>query len=104
MTATRVELRIRRLVLDSADGVSRAALCAAVETELAVLLGLSPAGGPRAGSGPAGAAPAHLSEDVSAPVPAHVSAHVSTHVSVLGRHIARAVHRAMCEAEGESVS
>ncbi|SHI50495.1 hypothetical protein [Streptomyces sp. 3214.6] len=92
MTATRVELRIRRLVLDSADGVSRAALCAAVETELAVLLGLSPAGGPRAGHGPTGAALAYL------------SAHVSAHVSVLGRHIARAVHRAMCEAEGEGVS
>jgi hypothetical protein len=100
MTATRVELRIRRVVLDSADGVSRAALCAAVETELAVLLGLSPAGGPRAGHGPTGAGPAHLSAHVSAPAHSHVSAHVST----LGRHIARAVHRAMCEAEGEGVS
>lgn len=98
MTATRVELRIRRLVLDSADGVSRAALCAAVETELAVLLGLSPAGGPRAGHGPTGAAPTHLSAHASAPT------HVSAHVSALGRDIARAVHRAMCEAEGEGVS
>ncbi|MFI5793144.1 hypothetical protein [Streptomyces sp. NPDC051677] len=92
MTTTRVELRIRRLVLDSADGVSRAALCASVEAELAVLLGLSPAGGDRVEHGPTGAAPSHA------------SAHASAHVSALGRHIARAVHRAMGEAEGEGVS
>lgn len=81
MTTTRVDLRIRRLVLDSAAGVSRAALCAAVEAELAVLLGLSP--------GPA---------DVPAPVP------VDFEVAALGRHIARAVHRAMGVPEGEGAS
>lgn len=83
MTTTRVDLRIRRLVLDSAAGVSRAALCAAVEAELAVLLGLSP--------GPA---------DV--PAPALVP--VDFEVAALGRHIARAVHRAMGEPEGEGAS
>ncbi|MFB7276252.1 hypothetical protein ACFCZV_04005 [Streptomyces hydrogenans] len=44
MTAARVELRIRRLELDAATTPSRAALCAAVEAELAVRLGLAPAG------------------------------------------------------------
>ena len=77
MTTTRVELRIRRLVLDSATGVSRTALCAAVEAELAVLLGLSPG-------------------------PAHVP--VDSGVAALGRHIARAVHRTMTETEGEGES
>ncbi|MEU2509360.1 hypothetical protein ABZ621_32265 [Streptomyces sp. NPDC007863] len=43
MTAGRVELRIRRLELDAAAVPSRAALCAAVEAELAVRLGLAPA-------------------------------------------------------------
>ncbi|WP_329214402.1 hypothetical protein OG352_04075 [Streptomyces sp. NBC_01485] len=87
-TTTRVELRIRRLVLDSAvGGVSRAELCAAVETELAVLLGLTPA----------------AVSAVSA-VPARVP--VDSDVAVLGRHIARAVHRAMAaeEPEGEGAS
>ncbi|MGW2723421.1 hypothetical protein [Streptomyces sp. NPDC001492] len=41
-TATRVELRIRRLVWDAVDPPSPAALCAAVEAELGVLLGNSP--------------------------------------------------------------
>ncbi|WP_128429725.1 hypothetical protein [Streptomyces cyaneus] len=41
-TATRVELRIRRLVWEGAGPPSPAALCAAVEAELAVLLGDSP--------------------------------------------------------------
>lgn len=75
MTATRVELRIRRLVLDSATGPSQAALCAAIEAELAVLLGLSPAGGSRDRAG-------------RPPVP-------TDSVAALGRHIARAVHRAL---------
>ncbi|MEV6352709.1 hypothetical protein [Streptomyces hydrogenans] len=44
MTGARVELRIRRLELDAATTPSRAALCAAVEAELAVRLGLAPAG------------------------------------------------------------
>ncbi|MFJ9154263.1 hypothetical protein ACIRP7_40910 [Streptomyces sp. NPDC102270] len=43
MTTSRVELRIRRLELDAATAPSRAALCAAVEAELAVGLGLAPA-------------------------------------------------------------
>ncbi|WP_369166744.1 hypothetical protein AB5J49_02120 [Streptomyces sp. R28] len=41
-TPTRVELRIRRLVWEGADPPSPEALCAAVESELAVLLGNSP--------------------------------------------------------------
>ncbi|TGA83678.1 hypothetical protein, partial [Streptomyces sp. MZ04] len=41
-TATQVELHIRRLVWDGACPPSPAALCAAVESELAVLLGNSP--------------------------------------------------------------
>jgi hypothetical protein len=43
MTTSRVELHIRRLELDAATAPSRAALCAAVEAELAVRLGLAPA-------------------------------------------------------------
>ncbi|GGT55900.1 hypothetical protein GCM10010207_64950 [Streptomyces atratus] len=76
MTTTRVELRIRRLVLDSTTRPSRAALCVAIEAELAVLLGLSPADGSRGRAG----RPA---------VPADSGA------AALGLHIARAVHRAL---------
>ncbi|SEP95658.1 hypothetical protein SAMN04487983_1002269 [Streptomyces sp. yr375] len=75
---TRVELHIRRLVLDPAAAhVSRAALCAAVETELAVLLGLTPA-------------------------PARVPVPVDGELAALARHIARAVHRAMATEEAAS--
>ncbi|MEV1065950.1 hypothetical protein [Streptomyces sp. NPDC050263] len=81
MTAAprRVELRIRRLELDSSEagGVSRAALCAAVEAELSLLLG------------PAPAAPA-------TPTPA------DSDVTVLARRIARAVHRELRVGEGAS--
>ncbi|MFJ5784452.1 hypothetical protein [Streptomyces hydrogenans] len=58
MTAGRVDVRIRRLELDAAAAPSRAALCAAVEAELAVRLGLAPAD--RGGAGP-GAVPVDAS-------------------------------------------
>ncbi|MER6957239.1 MULTISPECIES: hypothetical protein [unclassified Streptomyces] len=81
MTATprRIELRIRRLELPEWDaavagGVSRAALCTAVEAELSLLLGRSPA----------------------APAPA------DSDVTLLARRIARAVHRELRVGEGAS--
>lgn len=74
MTTTRVEVRIRRLVLDSATGPSRAALCAAIEAELAVLLG-------------------HSSVDSSRDRADRPAVQADIGVAALGRHIARAVHR-----------
>ncbi|CAM5601749.1 hypothetical protein SGLAM104S_03859 [Streptomyces glaucescens] len=76
MTGTRVELRIRRLELDTSARPSRAALCAAVEAELAVLLG-HPMPGRR------GAVPA------------------DPRLTALARHIARAVHAALRERRQE---
>ncbi|HZF91067.1 hypothetical protein [Streptomyces sp.] len=79
MTGTRVELRIRRLELDARVRPSRAALCAAVEAELAVLLG-------------------HASAVAGRPaVPA------DPHITDLARHIARAVHAALRERRREAV-
>ncbi|MEU9852395.1 hypothetical protein [Streptomyces sp. NPDC047974] len=67
MTAGRVELRIRRLELDAPAAPSRAALCAAVEAELAARLGLAPAdrGGGGRGAAPADAAIAALGRQVA---------------------------------------
>ena len=79
MTGTRVELRIRRLELDTSARPSRAALCAAVEAELAVLLGHPmPGTGRRA-------------------VPA------DPRLTALARNIARAVHAALRERRPEAV-
>ncbi|MEU9608450.1 hypothetical protein [Streptomyces sp. NPDC048057] len=68
-TGPRVELRIRRLVWEAADAPARAGLRAAVEAELAVLLGDCPA------------------VDRAVPVDPAVAAHA--------RRIARAVHEAL---------
>ncbi|MFF7546432.1 hypothetical protein ACFZCU_22790 [Streptomyces canus] len=67
MTTSRVELHIRRLELDAATAPSRAALCAAVEAELAVRLGLAPADRDRGGrcAVPADAAVAALGRQVA---------------------------------------
>ncbi|MFF5505086.1 hypothetical protein [Streptomyces roseolus] len=67
MTSNRVELRIRRLEVDAGSPPSRAALCAAVEAELAVRLGLAPAGRAVRGhrAGPADAAVTALGREIA---------------------------------------
>ncbi|MGY1578143.1 hypothetical protein [Streptomyces sp. MN13] len=85
MTGTRVELRIRRLELDAPVGLSPTALCAAVEAELAVLLGLD---GTSAGARTAVPAPV----PTAAPSPAVRTVPANPHAAVLARHIARAVY------------
>ncbi|MFI1506081.1 hypothetical protein [Streptomyces sp. NPDC020597] len=87
MTTTRVDVRIRRLVLDSPHEVSRAALCAAVEAELSAMLSRSPDGGREHGSGP---------RRGGAPRPSGVA---DAHLALLARAVARAVHRAMAAGE-----
>nr|WBO81746.1 hypothetical protein SBE_005623 [Streptomyces sp. SBE_14.2] len=80
MTTTRVELHIRRLELDAATAPSRAALCAAVQAELAACLGVRPARRDRAdGSDPG--------EAGCRPVPADAG------LAALARHVALAVLR-----------
>ncbi|MFD7461748.1 MULTISPECIES: hypothetical protein [unclassified Streptomyces] len=92
MTGTRVELRIRRLELepDAHVGLSPTALCAAVEAELAVLLGLD---GTSAGARTAAPAPV----PTAAP-PAVRTVPANPHAAVLARHIARAVYDAALRA------
>lgn len=84
MNAPRLELRIRRLELHSAVRPSRAALCAAVERELATLLGQS-AG--RAGR-PASPTDARLTTNACLTNDARLTA--------LARPIANALHEALC--------
>ncbi|MEH0542561.1 hypothetical protein QA802_05575 [Streptomyces sp. B21-105] len=108
MTTTRVDVRIRRLVLDlphEGDAsrerdsphesgsphkgsppheVSRAALCAAVEAELSVLLGGSPGGGRDRRDG----------RDTPRPPKA-----ADAHLTLVARAVALAVHRAMTTGE-----
>lgn len=82
MTATRVELRIRRLVLHTANGPAQAAAVrAALEAELAELLSHSPVDGPR-------------DRQVH-----RATAWAEADPTALGRRIARAVHHALCSGE-----
>ncbi|MEU4351819.1 hypothetical protein [Streptomyces sp. NPDC023838] len=84
--ATRVELHIRRLVWDGAGPPpSPAALCAAVESELAVLLGDSPTIGAVAPAVPA-------DSTIGAPTPA---APTDPTLAAHARQIARAVHETL---------
>ncbi|MFI0903105.1 hypothetical protein ACH4TE_06090 [Streptomyces sioyaensis] len=84
MTAPRVELRIRRLVLHTANGPAQAAAVrAALEAELAELLSHSPVDGPGHRQVHRAAAWAGAEADPAA----------------LGRRIARAVHHALCTGE-----
>ncbi|GLW46333.1 hypothetical protein Stsp02_19950 [Streptomyces sp. NBRC 14336] len=82
MTTTRVELHIRRLELDAATAPSRAALCAAVQAELAACLGVRPARRDRDRAG--GSDPG---EAGCRPVPADAG------LAALARHVALAVLR-----------
>ncbi|AQS66301.1 hypothetical protein [Streptomyces pactum] len=82
MTTSRVELHIRRLELDAATAPSRAALCAAVEAEVAARLGLGPAYRDRAGAD--GTGPGRAGR-CSVPADAALTA--------LGRQVALAVLR-----------
>lgn len=90
MTGTRVELHIRRLELDAATAPSRAALCAAVQAELAACLGVRPARRDRDGAD--GDEPG---EAACRPVP------VDAGLSALGRHVALAVLRELGVPEAE---
>ncbi|WP_432139841.1 MULTISPECIES: hypothetical protein [unclassified Streptomyces] len=87
MTAPRLEVRIRHLVLDGVPAPSPEELCTAIEAELAALLGLATAterpgtgrkGRDRPGDGAVGPARGRDAR--------------------LGRTIALAVHRALCRA------
>lgn len=84
MTQDRLELRIRQLVLDAAPAPSPAALCTAIEAELAALLGLAPAVGH-----PQTARKERDDRSDRAVGPAHAG------TTRLGRHIALALHRAL---------
>ncbi|MDX3310057.1 hypothetical protein ACWGH3_21065 [Streptomyces sp. NPDC054884] len=114
MTTTRVDVRIRRLVLDlphkggaarewdsphesgsphrvdPPHEVSRAALCAAVEAELSVLLGGSPGGGRDRRDGRDGR------DGRGTPRPPKAA---DAHLTLVARAVALAVHRAMATGE-----
>ncbi|MEV5484444.1 MULTISPECIES: hypothetical protein [Streptomyces] len=82
MTAPRVELRIRRLVLHTAHGPAQAsAVRAALEAELAELISHTPVDGPR-------------DRQVH-----RATAWAEADPAALGRRIARAVHHALYSGE-----
>ncbi|MGX1128876.1 pyruvate/2-oxoglutarate dehydrogenase complex dihydrolipoamide acyltransferase (E2) component [Streptomyces glaucescens] len=124
MTGTRVELRIRRLELDAPVGLSPAALCAAVEAELAVLLGLDGTSADartdvplavRTAAPPAVQAAVPPTTPPTTPATASPAATPATtpptlptnpRAAALARHIARAVHDALRarDLEGDGAS